>query len=210
MDAMKLKAVVALAVLAGLSFGGEARAQFSQTPSNLPAFQQPQGPINRSRLTQDQIERIMLLRYLQGRSSGGVRTGVPQFVPLGSLGYGNYPGMNMQRYYQQQRAMQNNAAGGQGLQNNRGFQNGQNFQNAAGQQAAGGQAGQAPDPQAQQQRMTPAERRAEAEAARQERKREARERAEKRRAEAAEKIRARAEERKRQAALLNGDADPAN
>jgi hypothetical protein len=54
--------------------------------TNLPGAQR--------NLTPEQMKTIMAYRYLQSRGGGGrgqVQRGVPQFIPFGSLGYGNGP-----------------------------------------------------------------------------------------------------------------------
>jgi hypothetical protein len=58
----------------------------------LPGTNLPGGQKN---LTPEQMKAIMAYRYLQSRGGGSgggqVRRGVPQFIPFGSLGYGNGP-----------------------------------------------------------------------------------------------------------------------
>jgi hypothetical protein len=76
-----------------------ARGQFTQgTPTTLPAPVIPNQPV--SQLTPDQLRNIMYLRALQSRGRRGVRTGYPQFVPFGNMGYGGDFGMMPQQAVQ--------------------------------------------------------------------------------------------------------------
>lgn len=181
------------AVLLGL-WTSAARAQFTTNPTDLPTLPTPRARQTGNTPTPEQLRDLYMLRYLQGRRSGGVRTGVPQFIPFGNpFGFSGVPGMG---------TYQNQNAGGGGNQ----FQ-GQG-QGLAGQ---GGGAQNAVDPaadpnaQAQGVPQTPAEKRAAAKAAREERTRLAREKNLKRKEEAAAKAKAKAEARKAQA----GAKDPA-
>ncbi len=72
-----------------LMSGGAARAQFSGpvVPPNLPI--PTQGGLNTlpSNVNSSDIQKLLLLRALQQRSrtgGGGVKTGVPQFIPFGN------------------------------------------------------------------------------------------------------------------------------
>jgi hypothetical protein len=77
-----------------------AAAQFTRpiTPPQLPSPVQPSAAAaaagNNSART---IQQIMMLRYLQQRSGGGVKRGVPQFIPFGNQGGFLPQGMPMQQ-----------------------------------------------------------------------------------------------------------------
>jgi hypothetical protein len=89
---------VLLLVTIGVSAGrGQmATGQPPQVPNPAPAGQPA------SQLTPQQVRDILYLRALQSRGSGrGVRTGFPQFVPFGNMGYGGF-GMMPQQVAQPQ------------------------------------------------------------------------------------------------------------
>ncbi|MGD9723100.1 MAG: hypothetical protein AB7O59_16985 [Pirellulales bacterium] len=58
-------------------------------------------------MTSEQMQAIMMYRALQMRGRGRVRTGMPQFIPLGGMGYD-------EQQFQQQQQMMNGAGGGAG------------------------------------------------------------------------------------------------
>lgn len=130
----------------------------AQTPNagNLPA-----NPRGGNGVTNEQLQKLAWIRYLQGRSGGGggsVKRGVPQFIPFGGgMPFGN---------------MMNQGAMNQGA--------------LPQMQGQGGAAGAA-DPDAGSGKKTAEEKKAEYAAAREEKKRKAKERAEKRKAELAER-----------------------
>ena len=92
--------ITTLAMLVMLS--AVARAQFSTAPTTTPGTTGPANGINnggplvipgmgtssvpQTQLTPDQLQSIMMMRALQNRGRGQVRTGVPQFVPMGPQG----------------------------------------------------------------------------------------------------------------------------
>ncbi|MEX0678257.1 MAG: hypothetical protein WD063_14345 [Pirellulales bacterium] len=94
--------ICSAAVIAFVLIAGEAGAQFTRRASDPPQSSQqaPPGAVDQlpDQLTPDQIKDILLLRALQsrGRSSRGVRTGVPQFVPFGNPGLSGFPVLPMQ------------------------------------------------------------------------------------------------------------------
>jgi hypothetical protein len=65
-----------------------ASAQFTGpiTPPQLPLPTQPAVTSNPAGNSGRTIQQIMMLRYLQQRSGGGVKRGVPQFIPFGNQG----------------------------------------------------------------------------------------------------------------------------
>ncbi len=98
----------------GLSLGcallaGRATAQFTTpAPTQLPTTAtQQQIPSN---LTPSQIRNILMLRGLQQRAGGGVRTGYPQFIPYGPNFMGN-PMMQGQQMQNAQPLQNQNAQG---------------------------------------------------------------------------------------------------
>lgn len=126
-------------------------AQATNTP-NI-----PNDPRAKNGVTNEQLQKLAWLRYLQGRSGsggGGVKRGVPQFIPFGGqmpIGNQNYQGSSVPT------------------------------------QGQGGAAGGVADPDANQSKKSVAEKKAEYEAAREAKRQKAKERAEKRKAELAER-----------------------
>jgi hypothetical protein len=86
---MCVRGCVTLAVLAIVSIAAQAAtAQFTGpiTPPQLPSPVQPSVTSNPAGNSGRTIQQIMMLRYLQQRSGGGVKRGVPQFIPFGNQG----------------------------------------------------------------------------------------------------------------------------
>jgi hypothetical protein len=84
-----IRVCVALAVLTIASVNAEfSSAQFTGpiTPPQLPLPTQPPVVSNPAGNSGRTIQQIMMLRYLQQRSGGGVKRGVPQFIPFGNQG----------------------------------------------------------------------------------------------------------------------------
>ncbi len=59
-----------------------ARSSVAQTAPAAPTSRPARGP--NAGITNEQLQQLAWLRFLQGRSGGGVRRGVPQFVPFGN------------------------------------------------------------------------------------------------------------------------------
>jgi hypothetical protein len=112
-------------------------------------------PVPNQNLTPQQMQSLMMMRALQGRGRGQVRTGYPQFIPLGMPAMIPHP---------------------QAFQNNQGYA-GQNQAAGQGNPAAGGgdQNGPPADAQAADAPKSSKEKRIEARKAAEERKQAARE-----------------------------------
>lgn len=81
----------ALAASSLLLLAAPARAQFFGNPGSGVTPTAPlvsptggEAPQGNTKFTPKQIQQLYLLRYLQSRSGGGVKRGVPQFIPFGA------------------------------------------------------------------------------------------------------------------------------
>ena len=80
--------------------GEPASAQFTQ---GLPPSPLPQNnALQNQPVTSKQIQQMMMLRYLQQRSGGGVKRGTPQMIPFGNP----FMGSMMAQQQQQQQTQQ--------------------------------------------------------------------------------------------------------
>ncbi len=84
--------VVLFVALAASTALGQIIANPNQTPNTGgTVYTVPVPVIPQSNLTADQMKSIMLYRALQQRGSRGVRTGYPQFIPMGMGGMMPFP-----------------------------------------------------------------------------------------------------------------------